>query len=137
MSLIERPDFKARRGIPVTMKLILMIAVIIGIWGRSCWRANERNNIIFEKVTITEITPVSVEFSFEVDNQTLQSGEKPVLIKVYTDREELLASRIAKVNIISNQKQKHFRIIDKFDRPLRQDEVISRVEVELYQKSVF
>lgn len=137
MSVIEKPEFSSKRTIPVSMKLILMIAVIIGIWGRSCWRANERANIIFDNVIIEELTPVSVEFSFEVENNTSQSGNKAILIKVFTDRNELVSSRITNVNIIPGKRQKHFRVIDRFDRAIRDDEKIGRVEVYLYQKSAF
>jgi hypothetical protein len=137
MALIEKPDFNSRKSIPVNMKLILLIAVIIGIWGRSCWRANERNNILFDDITLTEITSVSVEFSFIVDNQTFQSGEKPILIKILTNLDKPLATKITSVKVESNKKQKHYMIIDKFDRPLGKEESITNVSIELYQKSAF
>lgn len=137
MSLIEKPDFKQKRNIPASMKLALMLAVIIGIWGRSCWRSNELKNIIFDNIVIENPTPVSVDIIFEVYNNTSQKGQKAILIEIFTNTNELLSSRITSIEINPKQRNKFVRVIDKFQRPLSPNEEISHANVKLYQKSAF
>ena len=137
MPVIEKPDFKAKKGIPVAMKLTLLLAVFMGIWSRSCWRANELEKIVFENVVIENPTSISVEVIFDINNKTFQKGKKPILIEIFTSTGDVIASRITPVEIEATTTKRYVRQIEGFQRPIRENEYISHARVSLFQKKAF
>jgi len=136
MPHIEKPDFKVKKSIPVGMKMVLLIAVVLGIWSRSCWRTHEVNKITFENIMIENQTIASVEVIFDVDNQTLQTGKKNILITILTAQNEVVASRITSIDVQSNEKRRYVKVIDRFDRALKAEEIVY-AEISLYQRAAF
>ena len=137
MLKLERRDIKFKQGIPPSLKLLLIFAVFLSIFGRSCIRDREKSNITFENIVIAEITPVSVEVMFDINNNTFQSGKKPIMIRVYTSQNQLITDRLTHFEISAKTRSRHVQTLDKFQRPLREGETIERVEINLYQRSMF
>ncbi|MCL2064542.1 MAG: hypothetical protein FWG98_09255 [Candidatus Cloacimonetes bacterium] len=137
MPKIERTDFKKKRGIPFTMKMTLFIAVILGIWGRSCWRVVELENYLITNISLENPTSVSVEVIFDVSNKSFQSGRKNILIEVFTDGHYLIANRITPIEVAPQESRRYVRTIENFNRPLRDGENIGYAKVSLYQRSAF
>jgi hypothetical protein len=134
MPKIEKPDLKKRGVMSTLFKFLLLIAVIVGIWSRSCWRDNEVNKIVIENIRIVEQTPVSVVVYFDIDNQTYQSGKKQFLIEVFTGRNDKIASSLINVDVDAKEKRGVVKQIEKFDRALLEGETITNVNVSLYQR---
>ena len=136
MPRIEKPDFKVKKGIPVSMKMALLIAVLVGIWSRSCFRTNEVENIVFENIFVENQTHISVEVIFDVNNQTFQNRQKNILIEIFTSQNELIASRITSIDIVSRETRRYVRRVERFERPLKEDEIVY-AKVSLYQRKAF
>jgi hypothetical protein len=136
MPKIERTVLKSKRGggMPASIKFAIFIAVILGLWGRSCWRSNRVENITFENIVIENPTSISIELIYEVNNNTLQKGKTPILIQVITNNNEEIASVLYNIDIVPQQRSRHIRVIDSFKRPLREGEYVDRVEIGLYHR---
>ena len=137
MPRIEKPDFKTKKSIPSIIKFVLMIAVILGIWGRSCWRKSEIENFVFTNIVVENQTHVSVEVIFDVNNKTFQTGRKNILIEVFTDQHEMIASRITTIEVSANETRRYVRTIENFLWQLKENETIAYARVGLYQRSAF
>jgi len=135
MPTIGTPNIKKKNSISPTVKLILLVAVILGLIIWNCSQDREKSNILFEEITHENSTHLSVEVMFYINNKTLQSGRKPVLIQVFTSSGDMIASRITSIDLEPRSRRRIIRIIDNFERPLRADETISHVNVELFQRS--
>ncbi len=134
MSLINKPEITySRRQIPTSAKLILLLAVIIGIWMRSCWLNYQKENIQFTDIKLESATPVSVDVTFNIDNKSLKSGKHRIFIEVFTSRNEVIAKKLTFVDISSKSKKGYIKVIDKFSRPLFDDETLTHARVTLDQ----
>ena len=132
MPRFERLDWKVKRPIPATMKLLLMIAIIVGILMRNCWKKNQAKPIIISEVKITQITRVSIEVSYYVQNLASVPLKKSFLIKIFTKSGEILASKITQNEIPARSKKHYVKILQKFNMPLKNKNEISHATVELY-----
>jgi len=132
MPRFERMDWKTKRPIPATIKLLLLIAVILGILMRNCWKKNQAKPIIISDVQITQITRVSVEVSYTAENLAEIPLKKAFLIKVFTKSGAILASKITQNNIPAHSKKHYVKILQKFNMPLKNKDEIGRATVEIY-----
>ena len=137
MPKIEKPDFKAKKSMPIAFKLFILMAIVFGIWAHSCLKKSEVENIIFDNIVIENQTPFSVDVIFDLTNNTLQSGKKPVLIEVFTAQNELIGSKLVNVDINPRATNKHVKVLDKLNRRLREGEEIATAKISLYQRSIF
>ncbi len=136
MALFQKPEFSGKgKKAPVGLKLILMIAVIFGLWVRSCWKSYERDSIQFENVRVENPTQVSADVYFTVVNKTIQDKKQSVIIKVYTSKGELIASKMTIIEITAKSKTAYLKVIDRFDKPLGKDEHLEKATIEIFQKS--
>jgi len=132
---IERTDLSTSKRTPAIMKLALLIAVVLGIWGRACHRRSEIENFLFSNITIENQTHISAEIIFDMENNTFQKGKKNILIELFAANDELIASRLTPIDIIPNETRRYVRVVENFNRPLKQDEIIY-AKVSLYQRGV-
>ena len=132
MPRFERMDWKTKRPIPATIKLLLLIAVILGILLRTCWKKNQAKAIIISDVQITQVTKVSIEVSYNVENLASVTLKKAFLIRVFTKDGEELASKITQNEIPPHSKKHYLKILQKFNMPLKNKNEIGRATVEIY-----
>ena len=137
MPKIEKPDFKARKQMPAAFKLFILIAIVFGLWAHSCLKKNEVEKITFDNIVLENQTPFSIDVIFDLTNNTLQSGKKPVLIEVFTDQNELIGSKLVNVDVNPKATNRHVKVLDKLNRRLREGEDITTAKVSLYQRSIF
>lgn len=136
MAIIQKPEFSGKgKKIPAGFKLILLVAVILGLWVRSCWKDYEKESILFENIRLENPTSVSVDVHFTVINNTIQDKKQAVIIKILTDQNEVIASKMTQVEITAKSKTDYLKVIDKFDRALLPNEKILKATIEIYQKS--
>ena len=118
------------------MQFLLIVSVILGLWVRSCWRANEAEKIIFENVFIENITNASVDVAFDINNQTRQNRSKTILVKVITTNNDVIATKLVKADIKPMQITTHFTRVEKFDRMLAHDERLVGARVNIFQRKL-
>jgi len=127
---------KSWSSVPGYLKFIIFLLILFGVWGRSCARNNELKKIIFFDVSYDITSLASIEVFFNVENKTLYSGKKPILIEVYTNNGNLVASKLTNIEIEAKQTKKYVLVLDKFERALRVNESIGEVKICLYQRKV-
>ena len=133
MPIIERPDFTRRRAIPASLKLILLGAVILGLFLRSCWYDKRETYYEIDQIELTGQTLSSVDVLFVVTNNTRMQKEESVLIRLYTTRGDELASRITSIDIPPRSRRRYRKMIERWERPLYTDEELSHATVEIYR----
>ncbi|MCB5230371.1 MAG: hypothetical protein WCX83_06630 [Candidatus Cloacimonas sp.] len=137
MPIIEKPDYSQKRAIPNTIKLVLLIAVIFGIYMRSCYNKKRDIYYVVSDIELAEQTLSSVDVLFVVQNTTEFAREETFLIKIYTDRGDEIASKIVALNIDPSSKKKYRKIIDSWERGLYEGEQLSHATVEIFKAKVF
>lgn len=138
MPIIERPDLMhKRRGIPPAVKLILLAAVLIGFYLRSCWYDRQVLYYEISDIELSDQTMSSVDVYFFVTNNTKMSKEESIIIRLYTDTGYEIASRITSIRIQPRSRVRYRKMIEKWSRRLYEDEQLSHATVELYKPSIF
>ncbi|MCD4818335.1 MAG: hypothetical protein K8S23_06555 [Candidatus Cloacimonetes bacterium] len=137
MKSVDRIDMNKRRAIPAGAKLFLLVAVIFGITLKNCWRKNQDTKIVISNIHVQEFTSVSIDVAFTIENKTSMELEKNILIRVFAPDKKEIASRIAKISILPNSKQKYLKVLQKLNRPIKDENTIANITVELYNPSIF
>jgi hypothetical protein len=136
MSRFERSDISLRRGIPLSLKIIAVFAVVMLIGVRSCSHKADANALKVGVVTIEESTPVSAEITFPIRNDSKKYYEhKKVLIKLYLQDGTVFKDKLAEVTILPKSEKTYRFVLEKFDRALRPDEKITAATVEFFHTS--
>ena len=133
MKSVDRIDMKKRWPIPPYVKLILMIVVILGFWGHSCWKKNVGANIQISEIEVIRATMTSADIGFSVANRADIALKKSLLIKLINVHDELVASKITQVEIPARSKKKFLKVLQKFELPLNGFEDIKEVTIEVYR----
>ncbi len=137
MPVVKSPDIRKKFPVPAWTKMVLLLAVIFGLAVRSCIHRSEKRNIQISNVMISEYTTLSADVSFEIENKGgVHYAKQVIMIRIKTHRGEEIASRLTTVNIKPKSRQRYMKVLDKFDRPLAEDEV-PVAEVTLYKPGLF
>ncbi len=133
MKSVERIDIKKRWPIPSYVKFVLMLAVIAGFWGHSCWKKNVGTNIQISEIEVMQATMTSADISFYVASRADIPLKKSLLIKLTNVNDELVASKITQIEIPPKTRKKYLKVLQKFERPLNGFEDIGEVTIEVYK----
>lgn len=134
MKNVDRIDIKKKWPIPVWVKLVLMMAVILGVWGRSCWLKTKDANIRISDIEVVEATKVTADIKFNVANRAEIALRKSFLIQIYNQRDELVASKITQIELPPRSNRRYLKVLEKFNVPLLNGlEDIKKVTVEVYK----
>ncbi len=133
MSSFERIDIKRRWPIPPAIKLILLVAVILGLVARSCWMKKPGRNLQISEIEITEFTKVSADVKFTVANRAKITQKKSVLIKIFSPSGELIASKISWIEIPAKSRKRFLKVLQKFNFPIENPDEIVDVTVDFYK----
>ena len=135
MIKIDRTNFKKMKRMPMMSKFLILFAIILGFFVRSCWFENERQSIIFQNIVLDHQTHISVEVLFDVNNDTRRSGRTSVLVEIYGANNALIASRITTINLIPKGTTSHVIIMENFNRAVREGETI-QARISLYHRPI-
>ena len=133
MSAFERIDIKKRRTIPPAVKLILLVAVIIGFMMHNCWKKSQGRNLQISEIEITELTRVSADVAFVVSSRASIELKKSVLIEIYTKSGELIASKISLITIPPKTRKRYLKVLQKFNFPLDNPKDINEISITWYK----
>jgi hypothetical protein len=122
---------------PSSIKLLLLIAVIAGISIRACWKKSQPDKIIISDVQIAEKTLSNIDVTFTVINKMGVDVKKDFIIKVYNNRDQVIATKITQINLKAARRQKFRKVIQRFLQPVSNPEEIKKATVELHYRSIF
>ena len=139
MSIADnRIDINKKYPISTTIKFALLILAIFGIYVRGCYIKNQKKIITFSDVKVTEFTRASIDVEFNVTNHSSVDYNKPIFIKILNKKGEEIASKITKIYISPNQKNKGYLIeLTKIKNPIKSLDEVGFVVVKLYNPSIF
>ncbi len=132
MKSVERIDINKRRPIPNWIKLVLLIAVILGVSLRSCWKKTNPNSVLISDIQVTEFTISSVDVKFTVENPHKVNLTKPILIKIMHRSGVELASKLTNIEFPAQSKKRYLKVLTKLVKPVNELSDISEVSVEVY-----
>jgi len=133
MRSVDRIDIKKRRPIPASAKLIMMLAVIIGLILHTCWQQTKGDNLQISDIQISNITRVSLDISFTIASRASIELEKSFMIEVYTTNGELLTSRLTQLSIPPKTRKRYIKVLQKFNMPLDDPDDIGDFEIYVYK----
>lgn len=137
MAYFERMDAHQKRIIPAGVKMLLLIAVIVGISIRACWKKSQTDKIEITNVQIAEKTIANVDVTFEVNNKMGVDVKKDFIIKIYNQRDQEIATKITQIKLKAARRQKFRKVIQRFLQPIQDPQDIKRATVELHYRSIF
>ena len=137
MAYFERMDMHKKRTIPTVIKLLLLIAVIVGISIRACWKKSQTDKIIITDVQIAEKTLSNIDVTFTVINKMGVDLKKDFIIKVYNNRDPVIATKRPQIKLKAARRQKFRKVIQRFLQPIRDPQDIKKATVELHYRSIF
>lgn len=131
MPVFERIDIKKRRPIPPLIQIILLVAIVFGIYLRSCWKKHQAASIQIQNVEIADYTPGNIDVTFTINNPHDVALKKALIIKIYDEDDYEVASKLVKVEIAPQSNKKYLKVLTKFNRSLL-DRKLSHATVEIY-----
>ncbi|MDY6914978.1 MAG: hypothetical protein SVM86_01505 [Candidatus Cloacimonadota bacterium] len=137
MAYFDRMDMQRKQPIPVGIKMILLIAVIVGISIRACWKKSQTDKIIISEVQIVEKSLANIDVSFKVQNRMGVEVKKDFIIKVYNTQNEEIATKITQIKLPPASNRRYRKQISKFIKSISSTQEIAEATVELYYRSIF
>lgn len=115
MPIIEQPNFSRKRQIPSSFKFVLLIAVALGLYIRSCNRNNSIEKFKISEINVMNKTSVSVDVLFKILNTTDSAVKKNILIKLYDSTGQQIASKLTSINIQPRTNERYRKVISMFE----------------------
>ena len=136
MAVIDRIDINKKRSVPAWTKMILLLLVVFGIYMRSCWNKQQKELILIQNPMVDSFNSASVDVVFDVINRTSRAMEKKILIRVYSEEGEEIASKITLIKIQPSSNKRFLKVLQKINRPIRDESDVAKATVELYVSSI-
>lgn len=133
MRSVDRIDINKKRAVPQTAKLIMMLAVIIGLVLHTCWKKNQGDNLQISDIQLSNITKISLDISFTVASRASIELEKSFMIEIYTTSGELLANKLTRLTIPPKTRKRYIKVLQKFNMPLESPDDISDFKIYVYK----
>jgi len=133
MKSVDRIDINKKRVIPPATKLILMIAVVIGLLLHTCWKKTQGDNLQISDIQLSNITHVSLDISFTIASRASVELEKSFMIEIYTTSGELLANKLTRLTIPPKTRKRYIKVLQKFNMLLNNPDDIGDFKVYIYK----
>ena len=133
MRTVDRIDINKKRTIPPVTKLIMMLAVIMGLVLHTCWKKTQGDNLQISDIQLSNITRVSLDISFTIASRASVELEKSFMIEVYTKSGELLASKLTHITVPPKTRKRYIKVLQKFNMPLESPDDIGDFKIYVYK----
>jgi len=133
MRTVDRIDINKKRTIPPVAKLIMMLAVIMGLILHTCWKKTQGDNLQISDIQLSNITRVSLDISFTIASRASVELEKTFMIEVYTTSGELLASKLTHITVPPKTRKRYIKVLQKFNMPLESPDDIGDFKIYVYK----
>lgn len=137
MAKLERMELKKKYPISIAVKLLMMVAIVMGFYIRGCSRKNAAKLIKISYVEVAEVTSANIDIYFMVDNAASVQLKKNFLIKVFLENGEEVASKITTVSLQPKSRKKYLKVLSKFNMAVNSETKISHATVEMYEPNFF
>jgi hypothetical protein len=133
MKSVDRIDINKKRTIPPVAKLIMMLAVIVGLVLHTCWKKTLGDNLQISDIQLSNITRISLDVSFTIASRASVELEKSFMIEIYTTSGELLASKLTHITIPPKTRKRYIKVLQKFNMPLESPDDIGDFKIYVYK----
>mgnify|MGYP005639325893 CR=1 FL=1 len=133
MKSVDRIDINKKRTIPPVAKLIMMLAVIVGLVLHTCWKKTQGDNLQISDIQLSNITRISLDVSFTIASRASVELEKSFMIEIYTTSGELLASKLTHITIPPKTRKRYIKVLQKFNMPLESPDDIGDFTIYVYK----
>ena len=133
MRSVDRIDITKKRTIPPVTKLIMMLAVIMGLVLHTCWKKTQGDNLQISDIQLSNITRVSLDISFTIASRASVELEKSFMIEIYTTSGELLANKLTSLTIPPKTRKRYIKVLQKFNMPLESPDDIGDFKIYVYK----
>jgi hypothetical protein len=133
MRSVDRIDIKKKRQIPAATKLIMMLAVIMGLVLHTCWKKTQGDNLQISDIQLSNITRISLDISFTIASRASIEMEKSFMIEVYANDGELLASKLTQIKLPPKTRKRYIKVLQKFNMPLESSDNITDFKIYVYK----
>ena len=133
MRSVDRIDINKKRAIPPVTKLIMMLAVIIGLVLHTCWKKTQGDNLQISDIQLSNITRISLDISFTIASRASIELEKSFMIEIYTTSGELLANKLTRLTISPKTRKRYIKVLQKFNMPLESPDDIGDFRIYVYK----
>ena len=133
MRSVDRIDINKKRAIPPAAKLIMMLAVIIGLVLHTCWKKTQGDNLQISDIQLSNITRISLDISFIIASRASVELEKSFMIEIYTTSGELLANKLTRLTIPPKTRKRYIKVLQKFNMPLESPDDIGDFKIYVYK----
>ena len=133
MRSVDRIDINKKRAIPQASKLILMLAVIMGLVLHTCWKKTQGDNLQISDIQLSNITRISLDISFTIASRASIELEKSFMIEIYTTSGELLANKLTRLTIPPKTRKRYIKVLQKFNMPLESPDDIGDFRIYVYK----
>lgn len=137
MAKLERMELKKKYPISIAVKLLMMVAIVMGFYIRGCSRKNAAKLIKISYVEVAEVTSANIDIYFMVDNAASVMLKKNFLIKVFLENGEEVASKITTVSLEPKSRKKYLKVLSKFNMAVNSETKVSHATVEMYEPNFF
>ena len=133
MKSVDRIDINKKRAIPPVAKLIMMLAVIMGLVLHTCWKKTKSDNLQISDIQLSNITRISLDISFTIASRASVELEKSFMIEIYNTSGELLASKLTHLSIPPKTRKRYIKVLQKFNMPLESPDDIGDFKIYVYK----
>ena len=133
MRSVDRIDINKKRAIPPVAKLIMMLAVIMGLILHTCWKKTQGDNIQISDIQLSNITRISLDISFTIASRASVELEKSFMIEIYNSSGELLANKLTSLTIPPKTRKRYIKVLQKFNMPLESPDDIGDFKIYVYK----
>ena len=133
MRSVDRIDINKKRAIPPAAKLIMMLAVIMGLVLHTCWKKTRSDNLQISNIQLSNITRISLDISFTIASRASVELEKSFMIEIYTTSGELLANKLTRLTIPPKTRKRYIKVLQKFNIPLNDPDDIGDFKIYVYK----
>ena len=133
MRSVDRIDINKKRAIPPAAKLIMMLAVIMGLVLHTCWKKTQGDNLQISDIQLSNITRISLDISFTIASRASIELDKSFMIEIYTTTGDLLANKLIHLSIPPKTRKRYIKVLQKFNMPLESPDDIGDFKIYVYK----
>ena len=133
MRSVDRIDINKKRTIPPVTKLIMMLAVIMGLVLHTCWKKTQGDNLQISDIQLSNITRVSLDISFTIASRASVELDKSFMIEIYTTTGNMLANKLIHLSIPPKTRKRYIKVLQKFNMPLESPDDIGDFKIYVYK----
>ncbi len=118
---------------PPFIMIILLVALLFGLYLKSCWKKQQDDILKITNIEIAEYTPGNIDIKFNIINVHDIALSKIILITVYDSEGFELASKLSKIEITARSNKRYLKVLTKFERPVNDNNKPDFVTVEIHK----